>query len=302
MKKFKDFKQFGKSQGFRTQTDFRKHVENLRAERAANISSRVIDHPSFPERYRLQNAGLRKLLSILVPSITSSKHANWIFGINLDFDTIRYSRSSNCRPLEYCNISYYHVGNRIITKTQYRNKIARVTRDLPENWKTYLGTHPGLLSREIGKLRHGVLIRFDKNFVKTGIAVELADPFNPGKKYWEHGKNIADCLSERDRKISAANEQLVSKRVERKSRLIKRLVNNYRVVLSDSLDAGNCIAGTVNWAGLRGLIPVEDSWKADKILSANPTALNYLSLPYAEVKRRNPPRVVEYIARGLASL
>lgn len=298
--KFTEFAKYAKSQGFKTQKEFKKHVNSVREARHENPAK--TRYPDFAERYKTRNARYKNLLKIVCPSIAKkSNHARYVFSCGFETGIIVYSRSSRCAPLSFFNVSYYSVGNKVISKTYFRHREEKEIFEMPENWKSFTAEHPGLLKNEIGKVSHGLLVRYTSGFKKIGIAIELDDPFNVGKKYWEHGKTISDCLAERTKKIESANQLKLNKLQKRKARLIKCLVNDYKVVVSDSLDAGNCIQGTANWLASNSILNLSKELIEQK-LRENARNLDSYYLSFRDLKKLNPPRLVDYIAENLVTL
>jgi hypothetical protein len=112
--------------------------------------------------------------------------------------------------------------------------------------------HPALLdgdlyARSRKVLGAEIITRYTAKDKRTGIAVNLPSPTDDSKTYWEHGNSVAEIRSEweRKRKLHEAKrlEAAITRRQERKMRLVIRLCGKLPVTVQDARQAGACLPG-----------------------------------------------------------
>lgn len=273
-------------QGFKTKKDFIENVKSKREERTAlkNFLERQEENsPIERQIFRDKEAGLSKILFNFSPSVSCSKHANYKHTSKLVYDQEKYAKYSY-KPLEFCHVSYYRIGRKVVSKTFYRGKEQKKVSLLPENWENAITNHPGLLSSEIGIVKHEKLIERYLGCKKTGIAVLLDIA---GKEYWEHGKNLKECLKERENKIEAMKIQAENAKISRKAGLVRKLVKKAYITKQDCMDAGNCRAGVENFMSKNGLenyrkITIEELSEYENNSNVK-KILDYVSLMIAKI-------------------
>jgi len=293
----KSILQYAKDMGFKNQKDFKNHIIAKKEERLNNKP--FIYETNIRKRMLENDRQYKPILKFLCPVIeVKSTHSSYVYDFELNAGWITYAKSARCKDLKYYNVSYYRVGNQLYSKTYYRNKDILKTLELPKDWRNFLINHGGLLKNEIGLLKHGILIRYNYKLKKTGIAIQLENPFEPNTKYWEHGKDIKDCLAQRDLKIEASKQKLIDEKLKRKSYLISLLCNNLRVTFQDSLDCGNCLQGTINF--------VSNNFPEKMPTIENGRIINNKSVFLYQLKRvpdnSNVKRLINYVGDTVAQL
>ena len=312
-KQFKEIKQFTTAMGFKNQKQFREHVESKRLERSKykNHQSNIDYIYSLNPKARSveKDSEYSEVLKIFANTICMQKssHSSLIHSHKIEIDIVRYRGGKY--SLSYYNVSYYRYGNNLILETYFRNIHTKKVIELPVNWKRFTDSHEGLLPSEIGyESIGGILVRFslyqslNYRFHKTGISVQLDDPFNHGKKYWEHGETIRDCIQGRESKIKAVTERnrikAENERFGRKQRLVSRLCNKIRVTFQDALDSGNCIQGVSSF--------VRSNFPEKMPMIENNNFVNNKSISLGELKSvessNYTERVINYVSMMVSQL
>ena len=92
-----------------------------------------------------------------------------------------------------------------------------------------------------------IVTRYDARDKATGVAVPLPDPRDDSKRYWEHGKSVAECRTEWERKRKlyegARLKAAITRKQERKARLVARLCGKLPVSITDARAVGYCTSG-----------------------------------------------------------
>jgi hypothetical protein len=119
--------------------------------------------------------------------------------------------------------------------------------------------HPTLLDGDLyATERHGIIERYDSRDRKTGIALRI--PAIAGEPVtYEHGRNIAECRAEYERKLQIRRDKAVALlhdtdyRTRRKARLVAHLCRNLTCTIDDARSVGYCRAGIDAFRSRHGL-------------------------------------------------
>lgn len=249
MDKFKNFKHFAREQGFRNQTEFKKHVEALRNEREKRIIPPIND---FKTRYFSEHS---KEFKILIKSLAiteyfvdesnkTSKHASAIYSFNAKKNSIRYANSYSS---EYFDYGICFIKNYIRIEKIFRNKktIQRIT--LPDwlNPSNKKIVFSACLSGSVAiKKRENICVL--KN-IKNQITAYAVKNLNGS---WSHAKTLKLAIEESKRQNEIFKQKTET---NRKKHLVSLLCKNWYVTREDSFFAGNCKMGTDNFIFKNGL-------------------------------------------------
>lgn len=249
MEKFKNFKHFAKSQGFRNQREFKKHVDALRVEREKRIIPPIND---LKIRYFAEHSNEFKILikSLAIAeyfvdeSNKGSKRSSAIYSFNAKKNSIRYANSYS---LEYFDYGICFIKNYIRIEKIFRNKKTVLKIALPDwlnpNNKNIIFSACLYKSIAIKKRENICVLKNIQNQI-TGWAVKNVNGS------WSHAKTLKLAIEESKRQNEIFKQKTET---NRKKHLVSLLCKNWHVTREDSFFAGNCKMGTDNFIFKNGL-------------------------------------------------
>lgn len=329
--------QIANSQGFATISDFAAYIESVRILRAdrkkvETFSTFEQKQDNFIEKNFStlsvnEREFVKELARIQFYNISVSKHASLYRDYNLLYNTITYSKSSKCRPLDYANVSYYFLAKskKLVVKSEFGKKgyqkqefdLTGILKKLDLDYTTDLSDcYAEKTEKSVKKLFKIELKKNKKTkklefvLVENGYCQEFPnynlEEISDIPKYVEHASTVWGLKKEYILKIRKWTErkknQELYKKLQRKINLAKKIVDISKIFIvpSDSLDSGNCVLGTLNYGfskfpELKNRIPND----ASSILNKNRTALDFIRVPFSQIRNQ---KLENYVWENLVQL